>query len=135
MASLVWNNKLNPTVDLINIHFDKINECIKHIHDDIEDPERSCEHTNELINQLEQLFELHFMYEEQLLEGINYPSVNEQKKRHSLFLKTFEPVKLESGQCHSPNFMNSLTKIRLDFVSNMNDDTMKLCDYIIDSYR
>jgi hypothetical protein len=70
-----------------------------------------------------------------LLEGMNYPSADEQKKRHNLFLKTFEPFKLESGQCHSPDFMNDFSKIRLDFVSNMNDDTMKLCDYIIDSYR
>jgi hypothetical protein len=52
VASLVWNNKLNPTVDLINIHFDKIDECIKYINDDIKDIHGRCEHTNELINQL-----------------------------------------------------------------------------------
>jgi len=135
MASLVWNNKLNPTVDLINIHFDKIDECIKYINNDIENIHGSCEHTNELINQLEQLCQLHFIYEEQLLEGMNYPSVNEHKDRHNLFLKTFEQFKLKSNQCHSPGFINNFSRIRLDFVSNMNDDTMKLCDYIIDSYR
>jgi len=75
------------------------------------------------------------MYEEQLLAGMNFPSLNEQKKRHDLFLKEFEPFKLESGQCHSLNFIHTFSKIRLDFVSNMNDDTMQLCDYIIDSYR
>lgn len=135
MASLVWNNKLNPTVDLINIHFDKIDECIKYINNDIEDIHGSCEHTNVLIDQLEQLCQLHFMYEEQLLEGMNYPSVNEQKERHNLFLKTFEQFKLESNQCHSLSFIKNFSSIRLDFVTNMNDDTMKLCDYIIDSYR
>jgi len=135
MASLVWNNKLNPTVDLINIHFDKIDVCIKYINNDIEDTHGSCENTNDLINQLEQLCQLHFIYEEQLLEGMNYPSVNEQKERHNQFLKTFEQFKLESNQCHSLSFIKNFSKIRLDFVTNMNDDTMKLCDYIIDSYR
>lgn len=135
MASLVWNNKLNPTVDLLNILFEKIDECIRYINEDIKDIQGSCEHTNELINQLEQLCQLHFMYEEQLLEGMNYPSINEQKERHNLFLTTFEPFKLESNQCHSPFFINNFSKIRLDFVANMNNDTMKLCDYIIDSYR
>lgn len=135
MASLVWNNKLDPTVDVINIYFEKINECIQHITDAIEDIQGSCEHTTELIEQLEQLCELHFMYEEQLLEGMNFLSLNEQKRRHGVFLKTFEPFKLESGQCHSLNFIHEFSKIRLDFVSNMNDDTMQLCDYIIDSYR
>ncbi|MDA8430376.1 MAG: hypothetical protein M0T70_14070 [Geobacteraceae bacterium] len=134
MASLVWNNKLDPTVDLINIHFEKIDECIKYISDDIKDMQGSCEHTNKLIDQFEQLCQLHFMYEEQLLEGMNYPLVNEHKMRHNLFLKTFEPFKLESYQCHSQLFINNFNKIRLDFVSNMNNDTMKLCDFIIASY-
>jgi len=57
------------------------------------------------------------------------------KERHNLFLETFEQLKLESNQCHSVNFIKDFSRIRLDFVSNMNDDTMKLCDYIIDSYR
>ncbi len=134
MTSLVWNNKLNPTVDLINIHFDKISECIKYINDDIADIHGNCGHTSELINQLEQLCQLQFMYEEQLLEGLKYPSVNEQKNIHKSFLEAFEPIKLESSRCHSPAFIKDFIKIRLDLVSNMNYETMKLCDFIIDSY-
>lgn len=135
MASLEWSNNLNPTVDLINIYFKKIDECIKHINHDIEDLQVNCERTNELLNQFEQLCELHFMYEEQLLQGLNYPLVNKEKERHHLFLKSFEPLKLESDQCHSPYFMKNFSKIRLDFIANINNDTMKICDYIIDSYR
>jgi hemerythrin len=135
VASIVWNNKLDPTVDLINIHFNKIEECIKYINDDIADEDGSCEHTRELINQLEQLCQLNFMYEEQLLEGLNYPSVNEQKILHKLFFETFEPFKHESSQCHSSNFIKDFINIRLELVTNMNNDTMKLCDFIINSYR
>ena len=135
MASLVWDNKLDPTVDVINMHFAKIDECIKYINADIEDSEVDCEHTNALIHQLEQLCELHFMYEEKLLEGINFTLANEQKKQHDLFLKTFESLKLASGQCHSPDFVKDFIKIRMGFVASVNNDTMKLCDFIIDSYR
>jgi hemerythrin len=134
VASLTWNSRLDPTVDLINIHFNKIDECIKYINDDIEDKEGNCERTIELINQLEQLCQLQFMYEEQLLEGLKYPLVNDQRKTHKLLLETFEPLKLESNQCHSPSFVRAFFKIRLDLVSNMNYETMKLCDFIIDSY-
>jgi hemerythrin len=121
-------------VDLINIHFNKIDECIKYINDDITDIHGSCEHTSELIDQLEQLCQLQFMYEEQLLEGLKYPSVDEQKNRHKLFLESFEPFKLKSDQCHSSTFIKDFIKIRLGFVSDMNYETMKLCDFIINSY-
>lgn len=134
MASLVWNNKLNPTVDLINIYFNKIDECIKNINEEIADILASCEHTYELLLQLEQLCQLQFMYEEQLLECLEYPFVNEQKSLHTSFFETFETVKLESNQCHSPTFIKDFIKIRMDLISNMNYETMKLCDYIIDSY-
>lgn len=135
MASLIWNNELNPTVDLMNIHFEKINECIQYITDDIADAKGNCERTRELIHQLEQLCRLHFTYEEQLLDGVNYPAIDDQKQRHELFLKTFETLRLASGQCHSPVFLRDFSRVRLDFVANMNSDTMQLCDYIIACYR
>lgn len=134
MASLVWNNNLNPTVEIINILFSKIDECLKSIDHDIGDIHESCTRINDLLNQLEQLCQLYFIYEEQLLEGLKFPSVTEQKMLHEAFLKTFEPIKLESDQCHSPSFIEDFIKLRLDFVSNMNNETMKLCDFIISSY-
>jgi hemerythrin len=134
MASLVWSEKLNPTVDLINIHFNKIDECIRYITEDIVDVNRDCKHTEGLINQLEQLCQLHFKYEEQLLEGLQYPSVDELKSLHSSFIDTFESFKVGSGQCHTTSFINSFIKLRMDFVTNMNTETMKLCDFIVGSY-
>jgi hemerythrin len=134
MASLVWNNKLNPAVDLLNIYFNKIDECVKYINDDILDTHCGCEHIVDLINQLEQLYQLQFMYEEQLLEGLSYPQVDKQKVFHKSFLRTFEQFKLKSDQCHSPIFINDFNKLRLDLVSNMNNETMNICDFIIKSY-
>jgi len=135
MASLVWNNQLNPTVDLINIHFNKIDECIKRINEEIIDTDGNCEQTNELIDQFEQLCQLQFKYEEQLLEGLNFPFADEQRILHSSFIETLEPFKLKSNQCHSPSFIKDFIDIRMNLVSNMNHETMKICEFIIDSYR
>ncbi|MBT0664383.1 hypothetical protein KI809_08730 [Geobacter pelophilus] len=135
MVSLDRNIKLDPTVDLLNIYFNKMDECIKLLNDTLKDNEGDCALTNELLNQLKQLYELHFMHEEQLLAGMNYPTVNEQKVRHGLFLKSFEPLQLKSDQCHTPGFINDFSQIRLDFIFNMNDDTMEICDYIISNYH
>jgi hemerythrin len=134
MASIIWNTELNPTVDLINIHFKKIEECITCINMDIADEQGSCEHTSDLINQLEQLCQLHFIYEEQLLEGLSYPLVSELRARHKSFLESFIPFKTESDQCHSSSFMKDFIDVRLGLVSSINNDTMKLCDFIMSSY-
>jgi len=125
MASLVWNDNLDPTVEIISMQRGIIDDCIKSIDRDIGDVHGSCKHIGELLNQLEQLCQLHFMYEEQLLEGLNYPSVTEQKMLHESFLSTFEPFRAESDQCHTPSFLKDFIKLRLDFVSNMNNETMK----------
>ena len=134
MASLVWNSKLDPTVDLMNIHFTKIDECIKSISADIIDVHANCVHTNGLINQLEQLCEMHFMYEETILEGMGYPAIDEHKILHKTLLKEFEPFKASSAQCHSLSFINDFIKLRMDFVKNLNSETMKLCDFITGMY-
>jgi hypothetical protein len=134
VASLMWNSKLDPTVDLINIHFNKIDECIKMISDEIADHLGSCDKTCESINQLKQLCQLQFMYKERLLEGLKVPFIDEQKKLHLSFLETVELFKRGSNQCHSPSFIKDLIKIRMDMVTNMNNETIKLCDFIIDRY-
>ena len=134
MASLVWNSKLDPTVDLMNIHFSKIDECIKSIDSEISDKHVSCEHANRLINQLEQLCKMHFTYEEAILEGMKYPSVDEHRLLHQSFLKAFEPFKSSSDQCHSLSFIGNFIKLRMDFVKNLNNETMKLCDFITGMY-
>ena len=135
MTSLIWDNKLNPTVELLNIFSAKITECVNRITADILDLEGNCSQTVDLVEQLKQLCELHFGYAEQLLAEIQFPDVENQKNRHRSFIDTFESIKLQSDQCHTPSFIKNLTKIRLDFVSHLNRDTMEICDFIISSYR
>lgn len=134
MASLVWNNELNPNVDLLNIYFNKIDDCIRYISEDIFDSNKSCDHTTDLIGQLEQLCQLQFMYEEQLLDGMKYPFTSELKDIHRNFMDTFSPFKSGSAQCHSMTFIQDFIKLRLDLLRNMNIETMKICDFIINSY-
>lgn len=134
MASLVWNNELNPNVDLLNIYFNKIDDCIRYISEDIFDLNKSCDHTTDLIGQLEQLCQLQFMYEEQLLDGMKYPFTSELKDIHRNFIDTFAPFKPGSAQCHSMTFIQDFIKLRLDLLRNMNIETMKIFDFIINSY-
>ncbi len=97
----------------MNIHFSKIDECIKSIDSEISDKHVSCEHANRLINQLEQLCKMHFTYEEAILEGMKYPSVDEHRLLHQSFLKAFEPFKSSSDQCHSLPFIGNFIKLRV----------------------
>ena len=131
MTSLIWDNKLNPSVEIMSIQRSKISECINTINVGIADKLQSCTHINGLLNQLEQLCQMNFMYEEQLLEEVNYPAVAEQKHLHDLFLKAIEPFKTENDQCHTTSFFNDFIKLRLDYILNMNNETIKLCDFII----
>ena len=88
-------NKLNPRVEIMNMQHRKISECIKTIHDEIADARQSCSHVNDLLYQLEQLCQMQFMYKEQLLEEVNYPSAAKQKHLHALLLKAIDQLKSE----------------------------------------
>lgn len=130
MASLDSYKQFNPTVQIMNIQRSKISECIRKINDDIEDTEQNCTHINELMSQLEQLCQLHFMYEMQLLEEISFPSLAEQKLLFESLLKDIESIKVKNDQCHTPSFYEDFIRLRLDFVFNMNNETRILCDYL-----
>lgn len=113
----------------------KITECIRSINDDISDIQQNCSHISEMLSQLEQLCQMHFMYEVQLLEEINYPAIAEQKMFFDLLLKSIESIKVNNDQCHTPTFFRDFNSFRLDFIFNMNNETRVLCDFISDSYR
>ena len=130
MISLEWDTKLNPSVEIMNIQYSKIAECINTINDEIVDMQQSCTQINGLLDQLKQLCQILFMYEEQLLEEVNFPTITEQKHLHDLYLKSIEQFRAENYQCHSASFFNGFIKLRVDFLSNMNKETMILCDML-----
>lgn len=135
MASSDRNNILNPSVAIMNIQHCKITECMNSIQGEIADIRQSCTHINGLLYQLEQLCQMHFMFEEQLLEEVNYPLAAEQKQLHDLFLKAIDQFKAENDQCHTTTFNADFIKLRLDYVVNMNNETMTLCDFILNNSR
>jgi len=130
MASTDWNMKLNPSVEIMRMQRRKIYECENTIFKEIADRRQNCSHINGLMYQLKFLYKMHFMYEEQLLEELNVPAAAEQKKIHDLFLKSFDNLKAEDGQCHTSSYIFDFINLRLEFVSNMNKETMMLCDFI-----
>ena len=130
MTSIGWDYKLNPSVEIMKLQRSKIFECMKAIHHEIADTGQSCSHINGLLHQLKLLYQMHFLYEEQLLEEVNFPSAAEQKHLHDLFLESIDQCRTESEQCHTLSFYNSFINLRLDFVLNMNNETMMLCDFI-----
>jgi hemerythrin len=134
MASIEWDYKVNPSVEIIKIQRSKIRECENTIHHEIADTQQSCAHINDLLCQLKLLYEMHFMYEEQLLEEVNVASAEGQKHVHDLFLKSIDQLRTENDQCHTFSFNNNIIQLRLDFISIMNNETMMLCDFIKNIY-
>jgi hemerythrin len=108
---------------------------MKTIHNEIADRQQSCSHINGLLHQLKLLYQMHFMYEEQLLEEVHYSSAEEQKQLHELFLKSIDQCTTENDQCHSLSLFNYFIKLRLDFVLYMNKETMMLCDVITNNSK
>jgi|ERR1039457_4907023 hemerythrin len=134
MASLDREFRLNPSVEIIKRQRREIFECEYTIHHEINDTQQSCEHINGLLNQLKLLYKFHFMYEEQLLEELNVQIAAEQKNMHEMFLKSIDQLKTENNQCHTPSYVYDVIKLRLDFISNMNNETKTLCDFISNNF-
>lgn len=134
MTSLGWDTNLNPSVEIINMQLCKIFECIRIIQDAIIDTQESCSNINGLLDQLEQLCQMHFLYEGKLLEELDFLSVEEQAHLHELFLKAIYQLKTENNQCHTQSFCNGFFNLRLDFITNMNKETIMLCDQIMNNY-
>ncbi|MDA8414540.1 MAG: hypothetical protein M0023_12245 [Desulfobacteraceae bacterium] len=130
MASIVREFRLHPSVELIKRQRRRIFECENSIQHEINDMGQSCAHVNGLLYQLKLLYKLHFMYEEQLLEELHVPAAAEQKKMHDMFLKSIDELKTENDSCHSSSYIYDFYKLKLDFISTMNDETRMLCDFI-----
>lgn len=130
MTSLLWENKFNPSVEIVMIQRDTISACMNALHEGFSDIRRSCVHINGLLDQLRQLCQTHFSYEEQLLEELRYPPTEEQKTLHDTFLKEIDQLKCDEGLCHSPTVIGNYLQLRLKYIANTTRETMLLCDYL-----
>lgn len=128
MDSLIWDNS---SVEIMKMQHHTISVCMNAIFDKLVDNSQSCAHVDGLLDQLELLCQKQFEYDEQLLEEVNCPSVAEQKRLHDLYLKGLNLLKAENGQCHAPSFITNFIKLRIDYVLNMNKETMLLCDSVL----
>ena len=131
MASLIWEDKLNSSIEIMKIQYHTVSVCMNAIHDKIADESQNCAQIDGLLNQLELLCQMLFKYDEQLLEEMNYPAVSEQRRLHDSYLKAIDLFKTENEQCHTAAFMNDFIKLRLDYVLNRDQETMMLCDYLL----
>jgi len=134
MASLEGDKSLHPSVEIMRMQRNKIRECEQAIYHDIVDEDQSCAHVNGLLHQLKYLYKMHFMYEEQVLEEVNLPSVAEHKNIHEVFLTSLDHLTTDDSQCHSSSYVTDFINMRLDFAANVNKETMMICDFTIKAY-
>ena len=130
MASLIWEHKFNPQVEIVMIQRNTISTCMNAIHEGFTDIGRSCTHINGLLEQLRQLCQSHFSFEEQLFEELKYPPTAERKNLHAKLLKEIDGLKCDEGQCHSPAVIGSFLQLRLAYIASMTSETLLLCDYL-----
>lgn len=119
MTSIVWNNKHNPSVEIVYIQRKMISECMSIIRREITDICHDRDLVNRLFDQLKQLCQIHFLYEEQLLEELNYPAASDQIHRHNSFLSSIDQFLIEYNQCCTSNFLDVYLQLRIEFISNM----------------
>jgi hemerythrin len=134
LASLAWDNRFNPSIEILYIQHNKISECMKMLYDEISNPQQRCPIIIDLLDQLELLFQLHYNYWEQLVEEFNYSSAVEQKKLHTLFLSAIHRLKVENNQCNREYFFNEFIKLRLEHIENTNNETKVLCNIINNNF-
>ena len=131
MDSQIWDDKVDSSIEILNIQQRTISVYMNTIYEKIVDSSQRCDHINSLLDQLELLCQKQFEYDEQLLEQVNFPSVAEQRRLHGLYLKAINLFKAENDQCHSASCIKDFLKLRLDFISTINKETMLLCDFLL----
>jgi hemerythrin len=134
VAVLEWDNRYDPRIEILHIQLNKISECMNLLHDGFADVHRKSEYVIGLLEQLEQLFQMYFLYSEQMFAELNYLSVAVQKYVHELFLIAINKFKFENTKFENTNLLHDFIEFRCNFVINTNNETMKLCDIIKSNY-
>ena len=130
MASIIRNNKFNASVEIIYIQRRKIFECMTTIYYKITDLRHECYPINNLIDQLKQLCNIHFIYEDQLLGELDYQSADEDRLLHEKFMSSIDHIKIEKNQCHMATIIYEFINLRLEFITYLLNETKLFCDFI-----
>jgi len=130
VASLVWDDRFNPSIEILFILRNKITESMNLLHDEISNVPQKCNNISDLMDQFELLSQMYFTNYKQLLNELNYPLGAEQSKIHDLFMSATKQIKLENNKCNDSVSLIDFTRLRLDFAYNTSIETMILCDII-----
>jgi len=130
LNSIAWDNKFNPSVELIYNQRNKITECMTLIRNQVADMVLNKDQINDLLDQLKQLCQMHFSYVENLLTELNYTLVIKQKHLHDSFVEAVDGFKITFNQCDAANIYSDFTELRLNFISTMCHMTMILRSFM-----
>lgn len=131
MDTLIRDNKVDSIIETMNIQQRTVSVYMNTIYEKIVDTSQTCAHINSLLDQLEFLCQKMFEYDEQLWDQMNFPQVAEQRRLHGLYLKAINLFRAENDQCHSTSCIKDFIRLRLDYISNLNNETMMLCDFLL----
>jgi hemerythrin len=134
MTSSAWNTTLNPSVDIVYLQRKKIFECMTTIYHKIVDSLQECYPINDLLDQLKQLCQIHFLYVEQLLEELNHVLVTEDKHLHEKFLASIDRFEIENNQRHTSTIIYDFTYLRLELISYLLNEAIMICNFVKSNY-
>lgn len=99
MPLKVWNEDLSVGIDAMDEQHKKWIEITNELHDALLGG-GSLEALIKIVKEIEDYTHLHFMEEEKLMEGLNYPDLASHKAKHENFKKKVQEIKndLLSGE-------------------------------------
>ena len=130
MISLLWEDRFNTGVEVIDAQHKSIFEYMTRIYNRLVDDKQSCEPINSKLDQLTIICKVHFMEEENLMDELDYPSASEHKHLHDMFLADIDRVKIANKQCHTPAVLNDFINLRDSFISHILNETQEISNYL-----
>lgn len=131
MDSQILDSTVDSRIEIMSIQQRTVSVYMNTIYEKIVDTSQRCDHVSGLLDQLELLCQKQFEYDEQLLEQVNFPSIAEQRRLHGLFVQEIDLFKAENDQCHTTSCIKDFLKLRLDYITTLNRETLMLCDFLL----
>jgi len=112
MKNRTWNNTFLLGIPIIDRQHEKLFDIYDQLVEmsNLQEKYQNDE-MREVLHKLEKFLKVHFQEEEDLLEKSDYPSMEEHKREHGLFIRKIEEFGL-AFQADNPELLNSM----LDFL-------------------